>query len=99
MIGREDDVKEIAAALIGATNLIVAGPRRTGKTSVCQAAVTRAKAQRHYTASLDLFRIADAAELAETLAVAPTVRPHTGSCAAPGSSAAPRSAPRRRRRR
>jgi AAA+ ATPase superfamily predicted ATPase len=64
MIGREDDVQEIAAALIGATNLIVAGPRRIGKTSVCQAAVTRAKGRGHYTASLDLFRIADTAELA-----------------------------------
>ena len=69
MIGRDDDVQEIAAALTGATNLIVAGPRRTGKTSVCQAAVTRVRGRGHYTASLDLFRIADAAELAETLAV------------------------------
>ena len=70
MIGREDDVLEIGAALVAATNVIVAGPRRTGKTSVCQAAVTRVKGHGHYTASLDLFRIADAAELAETLAVA-----------------------------
>ncbi|MFZ0091329.1 MAG: ATP-binding protein [Solirubrobacteraceae bacterium] len=69
MIGRDDDVREIAAALVGATNLIVAGPRRTGKTSVCEAALLRARRQGCYTASLDLFRIADAAELAEALAL------------------------------
>ncbi len=69
MIGRQDDVKELAAALLGATNVVVAGPRRTGKTSVCQAAVNRAQRQGSYTVSLDLFRIADAAELAEALAL------------------------------
>src|ERR1700752_4328160 len=70
MIGREADIVEVAAALIGGTNLIIAGPRRTGKTSVCEAALGRAAAQGCYTARLDLFRIADAAELAEALAVA-----------------------------
>ena len=54
----------------GATNLIVAGPRRTGKTSVCQAAINRARRRGCYTVSLDLFRIADAAEFAEALALA-----------------------------
>jgi hypothetical protein len=70
MIGRRDDVGEIAAALLGATNLILAGPRRTGKTSVCQAAMNRARRRGCYTVALDLFRIADAAELAEALALA-----------------------------
>jgi hypothetical protein len=70
MIGRGDDVSEVAAALVGATNLIMAGPRRTGKTSVCEAALVRARRRGCYTARLDLFRIADAAELAETLALA-----------------------------
>jgi hypothetical protein len=70
MIGREDDVREVATALVGGTNLIVAGPRRTGKTSVCEAALGRAHRQGCYTARLDMFRIADAAELAEALAVA-----------------------------
>jgi uncharacterized protein len=70
MIGREDDVREVTAALVGATNLVVAGPRRTGKTSVCEAALVRARGRGCYTARLDLFRIADAAELAETLALA-----------------------------
>jgi uncharacterized protein len=70
MIGREDDVREVTAALVGATNLVVAGPRRTGKTSVCEAALVRARNRGCYTARLDLFRIADAAELAEALALA-----------------------------
>ena len=51
------------------THLIIAGPRRTGKTSVCEAALTRLEAKGFYVVELDLFRIADAAELAETLAV------------------------------
>jgi hypothetical protein len=70
MIGREDDVREISTALVNGTNVIVAGPRRTGKTSVCEAALGRAQRRGCYTARLDLFRIADAAELAEALALA-----------------------------
>jgi chromosome segregation and condensation protein ScpB len=70
MIGREDDVREVAGALVGGTNLILAGPRRTGKTSVCEAALARAARRGCYSARLDLFRISDAAELAEALAVA-----------------------------
>jgi hypothetical protein len=70
MIGRDDDVRELAAALAAGTNVIVAGPRRTGKTSVCEAAIGRLVRRGCYTASLDLFRIADAAELAETIALA-----------------------------
>ena len=70
MIGRGDDVQEIATALIGGTHVIMAGPRRTGKTSVCEAALGRAQRQGCYTVRLDLFRISDAAELAEALTLA-----------------------------
>jgi hypothetical protein len=70
MIGREDDVDDVATALLSATNLILAGPRRTGKTSVCEAALGRARKRGCYTARLDLFRISDTAELAEALALA-----------------------------
>ena len=70
MIGRRADVDEVTGALIGGANLILAGPRRTGKTSVCDAALNRARRQGCYVASLDLFRVADTAELAETLALA-----------------------------
>jgi hypothetical protein len=67
MIGRADDVRDVTAALLGATNLVMAGPRRTGKTSVCEAALNRCRRRGAYVAALDLFRIADAAELAEAL--------------------------------
>ena len=70
LIGRDDDVREIALALENGTHLIVAGPRRTGKTSVCEAALTRARGRGAYTAAIDLFRISSSAELAEAMAVA-----------------------------
>lgn len=70
MIGRKDDIREVEEALVGGTNLILAGPRRTGKTSVCQAALLRAQRRGCYVARVDLFRISDTAELAEALALA-----------------------------
>jgi uncharacterized protein len=70
LIGRRDDVREIATRLEAGTHLIVAGPRRTGKTSVCEAALSRARRRGAYTATVDLFRVSDAAELAEALAAA-----------------------------
>jgi uncharacterized protein len=70
MIGRRDDVRELATGLEQGTNLVVVGPRRTGKTSVCEAALTRVKGRGLYVAAVDLFRLADAAELAEALAAA-----------------------------
>jgi uncharacterized protein len=68
MIGRRDDVREVATRLEAGTHLIVAGPRRTGKTSVCEAALARLRRRGNYTARVDLFRVADAAELAEAVA-------------------------------
>jgi hypothetical protein len=68
MIGRAEDVRQVGAALENGTSLVMAGPRRTGKTSVCEAALTRVRARGVYVAAVDLFAIADDAELAETLA-------------------------------
>jgi AAA+ ATPase superfamily predicted ATPase len=70
MIGRQADVREIGLALENGTSLVVAGPRRTGKTSVCDAALLRARADGFYVAAVDLFKLADAAEFAEVLASA-----------------------------
>ena len=70
MIGRETDVREITTALEAGSNLVVAGPRRTGKTSVCDAAVGRLVRRGFYAVRVDLFRIATTAELAEALAAA-----------------------------
>jgi uncharacterized protein len=70
LIGRRDDVREVATRLEAGTHLIVAGPRRTGKTSICEAALSRARRRGAYAAKVDLFRVSDAAELAEVLAAA-----------------------------
>jgi hypothetical protein len=70
LIGRREDVSEVATRLEAGTHLIVAGPRRTGKTSVCEAALSRVRRRGAYTAKVDLFRVSDAAELAEALAAA-----------------------------
>ncbi len=70
MIGREEEVAAVARSLSGGGNLVVAGPRRTGKTSVCDAALERAAEERCYVVAVDLFRVADAAQLAERLVLA-----------------------------
>ena len=67
MIGREADVRALATSLAAGTSLVVAGPRRTGKTSVCEAALLRAETDGLYTVAVDLFRIPTAAQLAEAL--------------------------------
>jgi uncharacterized protein len=70
MIGREADVREITAILAGGSSVVVAGSRRIGKTSVCDAALGRLAKRGFYTVAVDLFRIATAAELAEALVAA-----------------------------
>ncbi len=70
MIGREADVRELTASLGGGSNVIVAGPRRTGKTSVCDAAIGRLARRGCYTVSIDLFRVASGSEFAEALVAA-----------------------------
>ena len=67
MIGRRDDVRQVATALENGTSLVLAGPRRTGKTSVCDAALAHARKRGVYVVAVDLFGIADDAELAEAL--------------------------------
>ncbi|HEU0193860.1 MAG TPA: AAA family ATPase, partial [Gaiellales bacterium] len=72
LIGRRADVREIAAGLLAGSSVILAGPRRTGKTSVCDAALAACARAGAYTVRIDLFRIANVAELAEQL-VAQTI--------------------------
>jgi hypothetical protein len=67
MIGRGDDVREITTTLAGGASVVLAGARRTGKTSVCDAALGQLAADGFYTVAVDLFRIATVAELAEAL--------------------------------
>jgi hypothetical protein len=70
MIGRQDDVDEVATTLLGGGHVVIAGPRRTGKTSVCDAALEVVGGQGCYVVAIDLFRIVSAAELAEALVAA-----------------------------
>lgn len=67
MIGREADVGEITSALAGGSSVVLAGARRTGKTSVCDAVLGRLAKRGYAAVSVDLFRIATTAELAEAL--------------------------------
>ncbi|MCU1430077.1 MAG: ATPase [Actinomycetia bacterium] len=70
LIGRADSVTALTAQLEQHFHRIVTGPRRTGKTSVCQAAVDRLRRRGWYTVSLDMFALASLAEVAEALTLA-----------------------------
>ena len=70
MFGREQEIGGVVRSLGGGGNLIIAGPRRTGKTSVCDAALERLRGEGCYVAAVDLFRLADTADLAEALVLA-----------------------------
>jgi DNA-binding transcriptional ArsR family regulator len=67
MIGREEDVDRVATALLGGVNTVLAGPRRTGKTTVADAAVAICAQEGAYIASVDLFQALDVASFAHQL--------------------------------
>lgn len=68
LIGRDDAVAALATQLGAHTHRIVAGPRRTGKTSVCAAAVERLRRDGAYVVAVDLFEQATLGEFAEAVA-------------------------------
>jgi hypothetical protein len=67
MIGRESDVRELVTQLENGVHRIVAAPRRTGKSSVCQAVVGELSERGFYTVSISLFALADAESLTRGL--------------------------------
>jgi DNA-binding transcriptional ArsR family regulator len=69
MIGRADDVDRVATALLGGGNIVLAGPRRTGKTTVADAALEVCRREGAYVAGVDLFELVDASELAQALTI------------------------------
>jgi len=69
MIGREEDVDRVAVALLGGANVVLAGPRRTGKTTVADAAVAICAREGAHVAAVDLFQTSDAAALAHELSL------------------------------
>ncbi len=69
MIGRTSDVDRIAMALVGGGNIVLAGPRRTGKTTVADAALVACQSDGAYVAKTDLFECADTGALAHLLSL------------------------------
>lgn len=67
MIGRSSDVDRVSIALVGGGNVVLAGPRRTGKTTVADAALMGCRSDGAYVATADLFECADAGALAHVL--------------------------------
>lgn len=68
MIGRGADVQELVAQLSNGVHRIVTAPRRTGKSSVCRAAVAALRDRGLYSASISLFVLTDSAALTRGLA-------------------------------
>jgi hypothetical protein len=67
MIGRASDVAEMAARLSAARiNVVLVGPRRTGKTTVCRAVVERVEPD-YYVAALDLFLLSRVEQIADAI--------------------------------
>lgn len=64
MIGRADDVDRAALALLGGGNVVMAGPRRIGKTTVADAAIEACRKDGAYTAKVDMFDCWDTGALA-----------------------------------
>lgn len=67
MIGRETDIEELVTQLANGVHRIIAAPRRTGKSSVCQAVVATLRDCGFYTVSVSLFQLTDGPALARGL--------------------------------
>lgn len=69
LVGREPAIQDLTARLMGGQSILVAGPRRIGKTSVASEVLRRLKEQGHPTGIVDLFSISSKKEFAEALAI------------------------------
>jgi hypothetical protein len=68
LIGRGDDVRDLASRLRDGTHMVMAGPRRTGKSTVGLAALQRVRSPKVYTAQVDLWDHESLASLTQALA-------------------------------
>jgi hypothetical protein len=68
LIGRASDVEDLASRLGAGTHVVMAGPRRTGKSTVALAALSRIRSAGLYTASVDLWDHEDLSSLTKALA-------------------------------
>lgn len=67
MIGRAEDVNRLAMSLATGQSLRILAPRRTGKTTVCEAALQRLREDGWYTATVDLMHPSGADGFAQAL--------------------------------
>jgi len=68
LIGRSRDVEELADRLANGTHIVIAGPRRTGKSTVGLAALERLPQKTMYSATVDLWDHEDLPGLVASLA-------------------------------
>jgi hypothetical protein len=68
LIGRVSDVRDLAARLGDGTHMVMAGPRRTGKSTVGLASLERVRSPGVYTAHVDLWGHENLASLTRSLA-------------------------------
>jgi len=68
LIGRAEDVRDLASRLGEGTHVVMAGPRRTGKSTVGLAALERVRSSKVYTAQVDLWDHEDLPSLTRALA-------------------------------
>ena len=69
LIGRSADVSRVAQGLSGGENIVIVGARRTGKTSVGDAALAACARGGGYVVRVDLFELPDAATFAHELSL------------------------------
>lgn len=67
LIGRAEDVEAVRADLAAGVHQVVLGPRRTGKTSACRAALEQLADDGAYVVSIDLFALTGRPELAAAI--------------------------------
>jgi hypothetical protein len=67
LIGRESDVTELVGQLANGVHRVVAAPRRTGKSTVCEATVAALGRRRFYCVSVSLFTHTNTSALAAAL--------------------------------
>jgi hypothetical protein len=68
LIGRGSDVRDLASRLGEGTHMVMAGPRRTGKSTVGLATLQRIHSPKVYTAQVDLWDHENLVSLTRTLA-------------------------------
>ena len=68
LIGRAEDVRDLASRLGEGTHVVMAGPRRTGKSTVGLAALQRVRSSKVYTAQVNLWDHEDLPSLTRALA-------------------------------